>query len=68
MPVTIITTPQHTLHTNAHHPEQAARIDAIMATLHASPITGATFQVARMADLDCIRTVHTPDHVAWLQL
>lgn len=67
MPITIITTPQHTLHTNAHHPEQAARIDAIMATLHTNPIAGATLQAARSADLRTIQAVHTPDYVAWLQ-
>lgn len=67
MPITIITTPQHTLHTNAHHPEQAARIDAIMATLRTNPIAGATLQAARSADLRTIQAVHTPDYVAWLQ-
>jgi acetoin utilization deacetylase AcuC-like enzyme len=67
MPITIITTPQHTLHTNAHHPEQAARIDAIMATLRTNPIAGATLQAARSADLRIIQAVHTPDYVAWLQ-
>jgi acetoin utilization deacetylase AcuC-like enzyme len=67
MPVTIITTPQHTLHSNAHHPEQAARIAAIMAAINAAPIAGTTMQVAQMADLDCIRAVHTPAYVEWLQ-
>ncbi len=67
MPVKLIITPQHTMHTNAHHPEQAARIDAIMAFLHATPIVGTTVHAAGTADLDCIRAVHSPDYVAWLQ-
>jgi len=67
MPTTIITTPQHTLHTNAHHPEQAARIDAIMAALHANPVAGTSFHAARSADMSAIQAVHTPTYVAWLQ-
>lgn len=67
MPVTIITTPQHTLHSNAHHPEQAARIAAVMATLYDNPIAGVTMQVARSADMAWIHAVHTPAYVEWLQ-
>jgi acetoin utilization deacetylase AcuC-like enzyme len=67
MSVTIITTPQHDAHSNSRHPENAARVDAILTKLHQSASSFCRFVTATAIPQDWLNTVHTDQYIAWFQ-
>lgn len=67
MSVTIITTPHHEAHSNSRHPENAARVDAILTKLHQSASSFCRFVTATAIAPDWLKTVHTEQYITWLQ-
>lgn len=67
MSVIIITTPQHDAHSNSRHPENAARVDAILTKLHQSAASFCQFITATPTPAQWLTTVHTEQYIAWLQ-
>lgn len=67
MAVTIITTPNHWAHSNTRHPENAARVDAILARLHESASHLCQFTQSTAIASEWLSTVHTEQYINWIQ-
>ena len=63
MPTILFTTPQHSEHTNALHPEHAGRIDAVLAALAQDPVTQHQTITCSAGGIDHIRAVHPQPYI-----